>query len=111
MADTLVLETIKKMIGPSELYEGFNTDLLVHLNSIASTLSQMGVISPDIRIDETTTWDTLISNRDEIEGIKSYMYLKTKLLFDPPANSTILNAYQAEIKEFEWRLYVATDEG
>lgn len=111
MADTLVLATIKKMIGPSELYEGFNTDLLVHLNSIASTLSQMGVISPDIRIDETTTWDTLISNRDEIEGIKSYMYLKTKLLFDPPANSTILNAYQAEIKEFEWRLYVATDEG
>lgn len=110
MADNSVLLTIKKMIGPSELYEGFDTDLLVHLNSTLASLSQMGVVAQGTKVvDENTTWNDLIGDAQDIESIKSYMYLKTRILFDPPANATILNAYQAEIKEFEWRMYVATD--
>lgn len=105
-----VLETVKSMIGPSALYEGFNTDLIVHINSSLMYLAQMGVVPDGTKIDESTTWQELVGNRGDIEGIKSYLYFKARIMFDPPASQTILNAYQAEINQLEWRLMIQCDD-
>ena len=105
-----VLNTIKKLLGPSELcnYDGFNTDLIIHINSILMNLAQMGIVKDGTKIkDETTTWEEIVEKLDLLEGIKSYVYLKVKILFDPPASSIILSAYQEEIKQFEFRMMVA----
>ena len=106
-----VLNTIKSMIGPSALYEGFNTDLMVHLNSSLMELAQIGVVPEGTVLEnETTTWADLIGENKKLEGIKSYLYFKVKIMFDPPASSTILAAYQEEIKRLEWRLMIQCDE-
>lgn len=108
-----VLGTIKKLMGPSELcnYDGFDTDLIVHINSILMNLAQMGIGKDGSAIkDSSSTWEDLVGDSKMLEGIKSYIYLKTKILFDPPASATILNAYQEEIKQFEWRMMITCDE-
>lgn len=105
---TKVLATIKTMIGPSADYDAFDVDLLVHINSTLMYLAQMGVVPDGTKITENTEWSSLTTD-EKLEGIKSYIYFKAKIMFDPPASSTILNAYNEEIKQLEWRLYIATD--
>ena len=107
---TKVLETIKTMIGPSAGYDAFDVDLLVHINSTLMYLAQMGVVPDGTKITASSTWSELTTN-DKLEGLKSYLYFKAKMMFDPPASSTITNAYNEEIKQLEWRLYIATDKG
>lgn len=105
-----VLNTIKAMIGPSVAYSGFDTDLTVHINSSLMYLAQMGVVPDGTKIiDENTTWSDLIGDNDKLEGIKSYLYFKARIMFDPPANSTIMAAYNEEIKQLEWRMNIACD--
>ena len=103
-----VLETIKTMIGPAAGYDAFDVDLLVHINSTLMYLAQMGVIPDGTKITATTTWSEITTN-ENLEGIKSYIYFKARNMFDPPANSAIMNAYNEEIKQLEWRLYIETD--
>lgn len=106
-----VLNTIKTMIGPSVSYDGFNTDLIIHMNSALMYLAQMGIVSDGTKItDETTTWQDLIGEETKLEGIKSYLYFKARIMFDPPASATILNAYNEEIKQLEWRMGITCDE-
>lgn len=106
-----VLDTIKQMIGPSVSYEEFDTDLIVHINSTLMYLAQMGVVPDGTKIvDSTTTWSDLIGDETKLEGIKSYLYFKARIMFDPPASSTILNAYNEEIKQLEWRMFITCDE-
>lgn len=112
-ANDSILTSIKKLLGLDSSYTEFDTDIIIHINSVFSILNQLGV-GPESGFaitGNTETWSQYIGNDLEIRDVISYMYMRVKLLFDPPNNSSILNSYQEMIKEFEWRLNVAVDPG
>lgn len=103
-----ILTSIKKLLGITEEYEHFDPDIIMHINSVFTILTQLGVgPSEGFRIeDESTTWDEFIdSDTQNYEAVKSYIYLKVKILFDPPASSSVMESMNRMISEFEWRLY------
>lgn len=105
-----ILTSIKKMLGIDESYHHFDKELLVFINSVFGILFQLGVGSKSSQFicDETSTWDEFIRN-EEIETVKSYMFMKVKLLFDPPSSSFVLSSYERLISEFEWRCNVDSE--
>lgn len=106
-----ILTSIKKMLGIDSEYEQFDPDIIMHINSVFMDLSQLGVgSSVGFTIeDDTSTWMEFMSERDNLQAVKSYMYLRVKLLFDPPSSSAVLEAMKQEISKWEWRLNVAAE--
>lgn len=106
-----VLTSIKKLLGIAEEYEYFDADLIMHINSVFSILTQLGVgPSKGFMIeDKNATWKDFISDESKYMLVKSYMHLKVKLLFDPPLSSAVLECYKTQISEYEWRLNVAAE--
>ncbi len=102
-----ILVSIKKMLGIGEEYQHFDKELLVFINSVFGVLFQLGVGKTDTPFvcDETSMWNEFITE-DQIETVKSYMFMKVKLLFDPPSSSFVLSSYEKLISEFEWRCNV-----
>lgn len=110
--DTSILKSIKKVLGLDPEYDVFDTDIIMHINSILSNLTQIGV-GPRTGVyieDDSTTWGDLFGVDPRFNNIKSYVYLKVRLLFDPPQNSNITNAMNEQIKEFEWRINAEREE-
>lgn len=106
-----ILTSIKKLLGITEEYEHFDADIIMHINSVFMTLTQLGVGPEEgfIIEDDTAIWTDFIPNPIKLQAVKSYIYLKVKLLFDPPTSSAVMEAYNRQISEFEWRLNVAVD--
>lgn len=103
-----ILTSIKKMLGIEEDYTQFDQELILFINSVFGILFQLGVgqtTEPYKIVDSTDVWDDFMKG-DQIETVKSYVFMKVKLLFDPPSSSFVLNSYQELIKEFEWRCNV-----
>lgn len=106
-----ILTSIKKLLGITEEYEHFDQDIIMHINSVFMILTQMGV-GPEEGFtisDSTATWSEFTNDDKKIEAVKSYVYLKVRLLFDPPASSSVMEAMNRSISEFEWRLNIAAD--
>lgn len=104
-----ILETIKKLIGPSAQYDIFETDLIIHINSVFFTLYQLGLTEePFVISGDSETWEDFHADTD-LEAVKTYVYLKCRMYFDPPTNSALISAINEQIKELEWRLNVAVD--
>lgn len=103
-----ILNTIKEMMGIEIEETAFDNDIIVHINTVFFILNQLGVgpTEPFIIRDEYATWDNFISDSANLESIKTYMYLKVKLLFDPPLNSSVIESMKNTINELEWRLNV-----
>jgi hypothetical protein len=108
-----ILTSVKKMLGITEDYEHFDADLIMHINSVFMILTQLGVgPSEGFSIeDKSDTWDDFISTGSNLEAVKSYVYLKVKLLFDPPLSSAVMESMNRMISELEWRLNVSVDPG
>lgn len=109
-----ILTSIKKMLGIEESYTHFDADLVMHINSVFSILTQMGVgPSTGFSIeDEDKEWaDFLRGDPAKLSLVKSYIFLKVRLLFDPPQNSFAVESINRQVSEFEWRLNVAADSG
>ena len=108
-----ILTSVKKMLGITEDYEHFDADLIMHINSVFMILTQLGVgPSEGFSIEgESDTWDDFISTGSNLEAVKSYVYLKVKLLFDPPLSSAVMESMNRMISELEWRLNVSVDPG
>lgn len=108
-----ILTSIKKLLGIAEEYEHFDADLIMHINSVFMILTQLGVGPAEgFRIvDEDAVWSDFTNDNMQIESVKSYMFMKVKLLFDPPLSSAVMESYNRLINEFEWRLNVAVDPG
>lgn len=106
-----ILTSIKKLLGIAEEYTQFDADLIMHINSVFSILTQLGVgPSNGFSIeDDSATWDEFIPEGQNVELVKSYIHLKVKLLFDPPLTSAVMEAMNKMISEFEWRLNVAAE--
>lgn len=105
-----ILTSIKKMLGIGEEYAHFDADIIFHINSALMTLSQLGVGQEDFYITtDEQLWADYLGESKKLEAVKSYIYLRVKLLFDPPANSTLVEAMKQQIAEFEWRLNVQAE--
>lgn len=106
-----ILTSIKKMLGIAEEYEQFDMDITMHINSVLSILTQLGVgPSAGYAIhDKNDSWPDFISDNTKLEAVKSYIYMKVKLLFDPPLSSAAIESLNNLTKEFEWRLQVTAD--
>lgn len=107
-----ILTSIKKLSNISERDANFDVDIIIYINGIFSTLSQVGIGPEDgfSISDDTAVWKDFIGESKTLEFVKTYIALKVRVVFDPPTNSAILNAYKEEIKELEWRLGVQADE-
>lgn len=104
--ETSILTSTKKILGLAEDYTAFDLDVVTHINSVFSTLNQMG-IGPDEGFsiqDDSTGWDDYVVPSNQLHMIKTYMYLKVRMLFDPPTTSYLIDAMNAQIKEQEFRL-------
>lgn len=107
-----ILQTIKKLLGISESQTNFDTDIIVHINSALSTLTDLGVGPSEgfMITDDYSSWEEFIPmDGKNFEMVKSYIYLRVKLLFDPPLSSSVLAAMERTISEFEWRLNVKAE--
>lgn len=106
-----ILTSIKKLLGIAEEYNHFDPDIIMHINSVFMILTQMGVGPEEgfIIEDDTTTWIDFIGDKTTIEAVKSYIYLKVKLLFDPPLAGSVSEAMNRMISELEWRLNNASE--
>ena len=106
-----ILTSIKKLLGIAEEYTHFDADLIMHINSVFSILTQIGVGPAEgfsIK-DESSVWSDFVPEKSKWELIKSYTYMKVKLLFDPPLNSAVIESINRIIAELEWRIQVAAD--
>lgn len=106
-----IFESIKALLGPDASYDVFDRDILIHINTAISVLTQLGVgpASGFMVTGSDETWDDFIGDDKTLQMVKSYIYMKVKMIFDPPANSSVLSAYQEACKEYEWRLNVEVD--
>lgn len=109
--DSSILYTIKKMIGPSYDEDSFDTDIIIHINSCFTTLRQLGVGPKDgYRIDGSdNVWSEFITDTQMLDSVKTYIYLKVKMVFDPPLNASLIESFNTQIKELEWRLNVSVE--
>lgn len=115
MDNESILTSIKKLLGISEEYTHFDTDIVIHINSVFMVLKQLGVGPAEGYSIESAdnNWTDFIPDASitKVNAIKSYVYLKVKLLFDPPLSSSVMEAMNRQISEFEWRLNVEVDPG
>jgi hypothetical protein len=107
-----ILTSTKKLAGLTNEYEYFDPDIVMYINSVFLALWQMGVGPADgFSIDdETAIWEDFIPNDPLLrEAAKAYMGGKARLKFDPPSNSTLLEALKSDVAENEWRLTTAAE--
>lgn len=106
-----ILDTIKKMLGVEIDNDAFDTDIIIHINSALMTLNQIGVGPAECYVISSSTekWSDFLGTNISLELVKSYIYQKVRLIFDPPTNSTLLEAMSRQITEFEWRLNVQAE--
>ncbi len=113
-SEITIKNTIKKMLGLTEDYTAFDIELIFFINSAIMDLSQLGVCSPDFQITENgdETWDDMLLNSSEnglLNGAQKFIYIKTRLVFDPPNSGYVTSALQKELEETTWRLRVQVD--
>jgi hypothetical protein len=90
----------------------FNEDLIMHINTVFSTLHQLG-IGPNVGFaieDDSAEWANFLTNDPLINSVKSYMYLRVRLLFDPPSTSFHISSMERQIEQIEWRLNVKREQ-
>lgn len=101
-----ILTSIKKLLGITEEYQHFDADLIIHINSVFSILTQLGVGPSEgfFIEDDSATWYNFIPEGQNYESVKTFVQLKVRMLFDPPANSVVMESMNRIAKELEWRL-------
>lgn len=106
-----ILNSIKMLLGIAEDYTQFDDDIIIHINSVFSILTQYGV-GPDEGFaitDSSTKWSDYTSDDAKLAMVKTYIYLRVKQMFDPALGGTVAETIQRQIDELEWRLYIAKD--
>lgn len=106
-----ILTSVKKMLMIAEDDKTFDVDIMMHINSVFLTLNQIGVGPAEgfYIENKSDTWEDFLGEATNLEAVKSYMFLKVRLLFDPPLSSAVIEASNRMIAEFEWRLRLAVD--
>jgi hypothetical protein len=108
-----ILNSVKKLLGIEPEVTHFDTDIILNINSVLMILSQLG-IGPETGLfitDSTNTWVELLGERKDLEAVKTYIYVKVKILFDPPSSSFVMDSLERQITQLEWRLNVQAEGG
>lgn len=106
-----ILTSTKKILGLPEEYTAFDLDIITHINSAFYILSQLGV-GPEEGFmieDSDAEWEDFVGPPEQRNAVRSYMFLKVRMLFDPPGTSYLIEAMNKQIEEFEWRLNVSRE--
>lgn len=106
-----ILIYVKKLLGIQEDYTHFDPDVIYGINAAFGVLTQLGVGPEEgfMISDDSAKWNDFVSDNTRLSLIKPYVYLKTRLLFDPPSSNALIDSFNKTINEYEWRLYVASD--
>lgn len=106
-----ILDTVKNILGVSTEDTVFDAELITAINTALFTLYQIGVgkDSPYTITSNSDTWNDFLDNIDDLSMVKSYVGLKTRILFDPPTSSSLMTAINEQLSEYEWRLNVEAD--
>ena len=106
-----ILDSIKKLLGIDEADLNFDQELIMHINSVFMVLNQLGVgpVGGFKISSNEEVWTDFVGTRLDLESVKSYIYLKVRLLFDPPQNSFLVSSIEKQIEEHEWRLQVQVE--
>ena len=107
-----ILDETKKALGIGYEHQEFDVDVIMHINSVFSTLQQLGV-GPRTGFsihDASTLWTAFLPQDTLLNNVRSYMYLRVRMLFDPPATSFTQDAFQKQIDELTWRLTVQAED-
>ena len=109
--DESILTSIKKVLGVPEEYKHFDVDIIMHINTVFATLHQLGMgLEEGFMIeDNTAVWSDYLPEDPRFNFVKTYIYQKVRLMFDPPASSSLLEALNKSIAELEWRITVMVD--
>lgn len=111
--DDSILDSIKKVLGIDPSYTIYDIDVILHINSVFSTLNQLGIgpASAFSITDNTAKWSDFLGANPNVEAVKSYVFMRVKLIFDSATmTSFVINSFQAQIDQMEWRFTVAADE-
>lgn len=101
-----ILKSVKKILGLAPDYTPFDLDVITHINASFSILNQLGV-GPEEGFaieDDSEEWDDFDVPSNQLQLVKTYIYLKCRILFDPPGTSFLLQSSENQLKEYEWRL-------
>lgn len=107
-----ILTDTKKILGIAVDYTVFDLDVLMHINSAFSTLSQLG-IGPEQGFEignASSQWVDFFGTDLRLNSIKTYVYLRVRLVFDPPTTSYLIDSLRKQLEEIEWRLNVVREE-
>lgn len=106
-----ILNSVKKMVGVDPSQTVFDLDLLTHINSVFADLEQLGVgpVGGFMIEDDAPTWDAFLGNDPRVSSVKSYMYFRVRLLFDPPQTGYLIESFDKQIQKMEWRLNVTRE--
>jgi hypothetical protein len=109
---TSILDSVKKTLNLATDYTPFDEDIIMHINTVFSTLNQLGVgpVQGFMIEDKTPTWDAFLGSDPRLNHVKSYVFLRVRMLFDPPATGFTTEAMKEQIKELEWRLNVQRED-
>jgi hypothetical protein len=103
-----ILTSTKKILGLDQDYTAFDLDIITHINAAFTILNQLGV-GPEEGFyiqDEDDLWSEFLVPSNQLQLVKTYVFLKVRILFDPPATSFLIQAATDQIREYEWRLNV-----
>lgn len=111
--DESILNSTKKILGIDASYTAFDLDIITHINTVFSTLAQLGVGPAEgfMIEDDSAVWGDFLGSDRLLNAVKTYMYLRVRLLFDPPTTSYHIQAIQEQVRELEWRLNVHREAG
>lgn len=103
-----ILKSTKKILGIDPTYDAFDLDIITHINTVFVDLNQLGIgpAAGFMIADDTATWSEYFVTDTNLNAVKTYVYLRVRLLFDPPATSYHIAAIKEQVKELEWRLNV-----
>ena len=101
-----ILDSIKQLLGIDVNDTSFDKELIIHINGALMILNQLGVGPEDgySIVDKNNTWDEFIGDRTDLELIKTDIYLRVRLIFDPPQNSFLVTSIEKQIQEYDWRI-------
>lgn len=105
-----ILDSVKQFCGVLPDQTEFDTDIIMAVNSVMFTLSTLGVgpSTPFVVEDSSQTWEELLG-ADPVGGVRAYVNIRSRMLFDPPTNTYVKQALDDEAKELEWRILSEVD--